>query len=288
MKSCPGAESKDAGKADACKGCPNANICANTKPDSDIPFLKNKYNGFKHKISVMCGKGGVGKSFLSFVIAKFLSESSKVLLLDLDITGPTIPQLTNTQNRVIENIFEEFSPITQGSLGIVSSGYFWPLIEDNIEEVNKNAILKAVLKNCRTEEYDILVVDTPPNITDEHLAIFSYMEQVQSILITTPQTLSFIDFTRQMSFCKKAKIQILGVVENMKGIKCNKCNFVNSLSKSKNIQTFCIENKLCFLGSLDLLRKELPQIDKGTFVFAEELVDLKKKIFIRLKKDPNV
>ena len=288
MKSCPGTESKDAGKAEACKGCPNANICSSSKPDSDIQFLKNKYNTFKHKIAVMCGKGGVGKSFLSFLIAKFLSERSKVLLLDMDITGPTIPQLTNTQNRVIENIFVEFSPIVQGSLGIVSSGYFWPLIEDNIEELNKNVILKAILKNCRIEDYDILVVDTPPNITDEHLAIFNYMEQVQSILITTPQTLSFIDFFRQMNFCKKAKISILGVVENMKGLKCNKCNFVNNLSKSKSIQTFCDDNNLCFLGSLDLLRKELPKIDNGTFVFTEELVDLKEKIFNSLKKDPNV
>lgn len=279
MKDCPGVGSKQAGKADACKGCPNANKCATAKPDEDIPLIKNKFKSFKNIVAVMCGKGGVGKSFLSFVLAKYLAKTHSVLLLDLDLSGPSIPRLTNTEIFIVEDTNIKYK--ADDGLDVLSAGHFLNSESLCFDSQTKNYFIKNMFKNCDFSGYDILILDTPPNITDEHLALFNYMENIDSVLISSPQALAIADLKRQASFCKKANINILGMVENMSGIKCGNCNHINTISE-KSLESE-IEN-VYYFGSLPYDRNVAKDLDSGKFEFTEDITAVCSEIKAKMKE----
>ena len=97
---CPGTESQDAGKADACQGCPNQKICAEAQPkapDPDIDVIADRLSGVKRKILVLSGKGGVGKSTVTMMVARALAAGdgdTNVGVLDIDLCGPSLPKAT--------------------------------------------------------------------------------------------------------------------------------------------------------------------------------------------------
>lgn len=97
---CPGTQSEHAGKGSACAGCPNQQICASgvKGPDPDIEKVKQRMVGVKHKILVLSGKGGVGKSTFSTQLSRALAfNDQEVGLLDIDICGPSIPKMTGVE-----------------------------------------------------------------------------------------------------------------------------------------------------------------------------------------------
>ena len=101
-ENCPGTDSENAGKASTCQGCPNQQVCASGQargPDPDIELVQQRMKDVKHKILVLSGKGGVGKSTFSSQLAICLSESEdmQVGLLDIDICGPSIPKILGVE-----------------------------------------------------------------------------------------------------------------------------------------------------------------------------------------------
>lgn len=125
MDKCPTVESGLAGRAESCKGCPNANNCISAKPDTDIVLIKERLQNIKLILAVLSGKGGVGKSTISKNIAEELSKRGiKTILLDLDLSGPSIPRLTNTMDEYIVDVENLFDPIKiNESLSVLSMGH---------------------------------------------------------------------------------------------------------------------------------------------------------------------
>lgn len=256
MNKCPTVESGLAGKAESCKGCPNANICLSAKPDEDIPIIKNNLSNFKYIIAILSGKGGVGKSTISKNIAENLSlKGFKTLLVDLDLSGPSIPRLTNTLDEIIINPNTTFDPVKiNDNFSVISMGHL-ESFEDLGKSFNSNIkthIIKKIFKNCNFLNFDIMIIDTPPNITDEHLGLVNYVKPNGAIMVTTPQKISFDDVIRQITFCNKASIEILGLIENMKNFSCTKCKNKIDIFPDSDIQNYCKNEKLNYLGSLEL------------------------------------
>ncbi|WOL01336.1 cytosolic Fe-S cluster assembly factor NBP35 [Canna indica] len=224
---CPGPQSEEAGKADSCAGCPNQQICATAPkgPDPDMVTIAERMATIKHKILVLSGKGGVGKSTFSAQLSFALAElDNQVGLLDIDICGPSIPKMMGLEGQDIHQSNLGWSPVyVESNLGVMSIGFMLPHPDEAViwRGPRKNGLIKQFLKDVDWGELDYLVVDAPPGTSDEHISIVQFLQATGidgAIIVTTPQQVSLIDVRKEISFCKKVGIQVLGVVENMSGL----------------------------------------------------------------------
>ncbi|KAI9309297.1 cytosolic Fe-S cluster assembly factor NBP35 [Cunninghamella echinulata] len=231
---CPGPESQQAGKEDACAGCPNQQICATTPkgPDPDIPAINERMKQVKHKILVLSGKGGVGKSSFTSQLAFALSqeEDQQVGVMDIDICGPSVPTIMGVVGEEIHQSNTGWQPVyVQDNLAVMSIGFMLPDKDDAViwRGPKKNGLIKQFLRDVEWGALDYLIVDTPPGTSDEHLSVNTYLKETGidgAVIITTPQEVALQDVRKEIDFCRKANIPILGLVENMSGFVCPNCH----------------------------------------------------------------
>src|SRR5687768_1309589 len=182
---CPGPESERAGKADSCAGCPNQAICAAATPkgpDPDIPVISARLKDVKHKILVLSGKGGVGKSTFTSLLAHAFATNpdNTVGIMDTDICGPSIPKMMGVENETIHVSGSGWSPVwVMDNLGVMSIQFMLPNRDDAViwRGPKKNGLIKKFLKDVEWGEMDFLLVDTPPGTSDEHLSVNSFLKE---------------------------------------------------------------------------------------------------------------
>ncbi|PVZ96639.1 hypothetical protein BB558_002768 [Smittium angustum] len=291
---CPGPESEQAGKADNCQGCPNQTICESAPkgPDPDIPIIAQKLRGVKHKLLVLSGKGGVGKSTFSSQLTHILGfdEQIGVGLVDLDICGPSIPTMMGCADEQVHESAAGWTPVyVKDNVAVMSIGF---LLQNQDEAViwrgaKKSGMIKQFLKDVNWDEsdendnqtdivgggLDYLIFDTPPGTTDEHLSIVQFLKQSGidgAVLLTTPQEVSLQDVRKEIDFCRKAGIKIIGVVENMAKFICPKCHHENTIftPTTGGARAMCSELDIPFLGSIPLDPRIGMSCDNGSS-FAE-------------------
>jgi Mrp family chromosome partitioning ATPase len=180
----------------------------------------------KHKILLMSGKGGVGKSTFSTQLSFALADMDyEVGLLDIDMCGPSIPRMLGLEGQCIHESNSGWQPVyVESNLGVMSIGF---LLGDQDNAVvwrgpKKNHLIKQFLKDVDWGDIDYLVVDTPPGTSDENIAIAQCLKSTGihgAIIVTTPQRVSLIDVRKGINFCKMAGVPVLGVVENMSGLR---------------------------------------------------------------------
>ncbi|PPQ63293.1 hypothetical protein CVT24_006738 [Panaeolus cyanescens] len=239
---CPGTESDQAGKADACAGCDNKDVCASgaTKlPDPALPLIKRRMAGVKHKILILSGKGGVGKSTFTAQLgwAFAADEDIQTGIMDVDICGPSIPTILGIASEQVHASSSGWSPVyVQDNMAVMSVGFMLPTSKDAImwRGPKKNGLISQFLKDVDWGDLDFLLIDTPPGTSDEHLSIVQYLKESGidgAILITTPQEVAIQDVRREIDFCRKVGIRILGLVENMSGFVCPNCKGESQIFK---------------------------------------------------------
>ncbi|KAG8558379.1 hypothetical protein GDO81_016966 [Engystomops pustulosus] len=200
---CPGTGSSDAGKGSACQGCPNQSVCASgaaAGPDPAIEEIKEKMSTVKHKILVLSGKGGVGKSTFSAHLAHGLAEDEgkQIALLDVDICGPSIPKIMGLEGEQVHQSGSGWSPVyVEDNLAVMSVGFLLGSPDDAViwRGPKKNGMIKQFLRDVDWGEVDFLIVDTPPGTSDEHLSVIQYLSGAHidgAVIITTPQNESQI------------------------------------------------------------------------------------------------
>jgi Mrp family chromosome partitioning ATPase len=272
---CPGPESEQAGKADACDGCPNQQICASAPkgPDPDIPIITERLAGVRHKVLVLSGKGGVGKSTFSALLAQAFSAQSfddggddevpTVGLMDTDLCGPSIPRMllgAEGAKATIHQTASGWSPVwASDTLALMSIQFMLPDPDAAViwRGPKKNGLIKQFLKDVEWGDLDLLLVDTPPGTSDEHLSISSFLTASGvdgAILVTTPQEVALLDVRKELDFCRKANIPIIGMVENMAGFVCPKCTNQSQIFRptTGGARKLCEEENITFLGSVPL------------------------------------
>jgi Mrp family chromosome partitioning ATPase len=233
---CPGLESENAGKVDSCAGCPNQKECASgeaSKEDPAVAEIAEKFKNIKHKILVLSGKGGVGKSTFASQLAHTLAldENLNIGLLDIDICGPSIPRMMGIEDQEIHQSNEGWSPVyVEDNLAVMSVGFLLPNKNDAViwRGPRKNGLIKQFLTDVVWDSLDYLIIDTPPGTSDEHISIIKYLKGTNidgAVVITTPQEVALLDVRKELSFCVKTETKIIGVVENMSGFVCPQCKF---------------------------------------------------------------
>ncbi|TRY96160.1 hypothetical protein DNTS_028351 [Danionella cerebrum] len=180
----------------------------------------------KHVVLVLSGKGGVGKSTITTELAlAFTHAGKKVGILDVDLCGPSIPRMLSVCKPEVHQCDAGWVPVFADAdqrLALMSIGF---LMEDSDEAVvwrgpKKTALIGQFVSDVAWGELDVLLVDTPPGTSDEHIAVLENLRKHRvdgAVLVTTPQAVSTGDVRREITFCKKTGIRILGIVENMSG-----------------------------------------------------------------------
>ncbi|QIW99167.1 hypothetical protein AMS68_004685 [Peltaster fructicola] len=261
---CPGPESQNAGQGDACAGCPNQAICASAPkgPDPEIPIITQRLSSVKHKIVVLSGKGGVGKSTFTTMLARTFAsnESNMVGVMDTDICGPSIPKMMGVEEETIHVSSTGWEPVwVDDNLCVMSVQFMLPNRDDAViwRGPKKNGLIKQFLKDVEWGELDFLVVDTPPGTSDEHLSVNSFLKESGvdgAVVVTTPQEVSLLDVRKEIDFCRKAGIRVLGLVENMSGFVCPKCTHQSEIFRASTGggRRLAQEMSIPFLGAVPL------------------------------------
>uniref|UniRef100_A0A6P6YKJ4 Cytosolic Fe-S cluster assembly factor NUBP1 homolog n=1 Tax=Dermatophagoides pteronyssinus TaxID=6956 RepID=A0A6P6YKJ4_DERPT len=222
---CPGAASELAGRAAACEGCPNAALCASgeaARRAADEGAAVRKLSGVRNIIVVASGKGGVGKSTVACTLAReFVRTGFRTGLLDLDICGPSVPSMTGTRGASVQETLAGWSPVLSAEgIKLMSIEY---LLERSSDAViwrgpKKGALIRQFLENVDWGELDMLLIDTPPGTSDEHLSLaqlLKHFPRIGALVVGTPQKIAIADVEKEVGFLRAAELPIIGVVENM-------------------------------------------------------------------------
>ncbi|NLK62597.1 MAG: P-loop NTPase [Fusobacteria bacterium] len=216
--------------------------------------VKDNISKIKHKIVIMSGKGGVGKSTISTNIAYGLAlEGKKVGLLDVDLHGPNIPIMMGLEGQKMSSFDEPF--LAHENLKVISLSFFLQNSEDPIvwRGPAKIGAIRQLIGDVKWGELDYLVVDLPPGTGDEPLTIAQDLGKIDgSVIVTTPQEVALLDLRKSIKFSNLVNMPIMGIVENMSGFVCPNCNEVTEIFKTGGANKIAKEYRLDVLGKIPL------------------------------------
>jgi Mrp family chromosome partitioning ATPase len=219
--------------------------------------LKKSLARIKHKIVVMSGKGGVGKSTVTVNLATALAmRGYEVGILDADIHGPNIPKMLNIEHEDVMSDEDGLMPVLVPPHMKVMSMAF--LLQDPDTPVVwrgpiKMGALRQFVAEVKWGDLDFLVVDLPPGTGDEPLTIAQLLEDADgAIIVTTPQDVALLDSRKSVTFAQALKLPIIGIVENMSGLICPHCHNTIDLFKVGGGERAAQEMGVPFLGRVPL------------------------------------
>lgn len=216
--------------------------------------IKLSLSKIKHKIFVLSGKGGVGKSSISANLAGSLSKKGyKTGLMDVDVHGPSIAQMLGLTGLLDISESKLLMPKQiNGNLKVVS---VQALMQDKDQAIiwrgpAKTGMIRQFVSSVDWGELDFLIIDAPPGTGDEPLTVVQTIPEALGIIVTTPQEVALADIRKSISFCKTVHLKTLGIVENMAGFKCPHCNEPIDLFSSGGGEKTAKSQGLEFLGSI--------------------------------------
>ena len=230
--------------------------------------LAERLNQIEHKIFVLSGKGGVGKSTVAANLAVALAvRGFRTGLLDIDLHGPSIPKMLRLEGQQLGSNGKTIEPASFGEgLKVVSIGFMLQSQDDAViwRGPLKMGVIKQFVKDVNWGELDYLIVDSPPGTGDEPLSICQLIEDADgAVIVTTPQDVAVTDVRKCVSFCGKLSVPVLGVVENMSGFVCPHCGERTDLFKSGGGKEMAENMGVPFLGSVPLDPQVVASGDEG-------------------------
>ncbi|MFA5043785.1 MAG: iron-sulfur cluster carrier protein MrpORP [Kiritimatiellia bacterium] len=218
--------------------------------------LDDRMRLIRHKIMVLSGKGGVGKSTVAVNLAvSLLLAGRRVGLLDVDIHGPSIPKLLRLDDAKVQLEHSAILPVEKAGMKVMSIGFLLQNRDDAViwRGPMKMGVIKQFLQDVEWGELDYLIVDSPPGTGDEPLSICQLVKNADgAVIVTTPQDVATADVRKSITFCRQLNLPVLGVVENMSGFVCPKCGTVTDIFKTGGGERMASEMKVPFLGRIPI------------------------------------
>ncbi|KAI9145148.1 P-loop containing nucleoside triphosphate hydrolase protein [Paraphysoderma sedebokerense] len=215
----------------------------------------------KHIILVLSGKGGVGKSSVTTQLAlSLVHKGFRVGVLDIDLCGPSIPRMFHLDGQQVHQASNGWIPVyadNEKRLGVMSIGFLLQNKDDAIvwRGPKKNAMIRQFLADVYWDDLDYLIIDTPPGTSDEHISLAEYLKSLNpdgAVVVTTPQAVALSDVRKELSFCKKVKLPVIGVVENMSGFICPHCADCTPIFSSGGGKQTAEDFEVPYLGSVPI------------------------------------
>ncbi|MGH4117603.1 Mrp/NBP35 family ATP-binding protein [Clostridium sp.] len=270
-----------------CNTCPSSDGCSKDKEKCMIE--NNPLNNVKKIIGVMSGKGGVGKSSISVLIAKQLKALGySVGVLDADITGPSVPRLLGLKGKRATNNEQGMLPVlTSDGMKVMSLNFLTENEEDAV--IWRGPMLSNVVKQFWTdviwEDLDYLVIDMPPGTSDIALTVMQTIPINGIVMVSIPQDLVSMIVSKAVNMARKMNINVLGVIENMSYITCPDCGKEIKLYNGEGTDKFLKEMDLKLLAELPMLSSISNLAERGYESVNESLELIFNPIVTNIIKD---
>ncbi len=231
--------------------------------------IKDTLHHIENKLLVMSGKGGVGKSSVAAHLAVALAQRAyHVGLMDVDLHGPSIPRMLGLKG----------SPLPGGHGGKMQPVKYLPTMEVMSIEVLlgdkdaatiwrgplKGGVIRQFISDIDWMDLDYMVIDSPPGTGDEPLTVAQNIPDAKAVIVTTPQEVSLADVRKSINFCRQVNMEILGIIENMSGLRCPHCGKVIDLFNSRGGELTAKKENLRLLGTLPIEPEVVRSGDTGT------------------------
>lgn len=241
--------------------------------DKNQQMIQEALSKIKHKIFIMSGKGGVGKSSIAANLATGLSEKGfKTGLMDVDLHGPSISRIMGMSGMLGISPNRKLLPYMHNdNLKVVS---MQSLMQDQDQAViwrgpAKAGMIQQFVGQVEWGDLDFLIIDAPPGTGDEPLTVVQTIPDSKAIVITTPQEVALADVRKSINFCQTVKLQIIGLIENMGPFKCPGCDTVITLFKSGGGEKTARTTGIPFLGTLPFSPEVVVASDDGTPIISK-------------------
>lgn len=239
-----------------------------TDPSEADFALQHRLSPIRHKIMVLSGKGGVGKSTVAVNLAVSLAlAGKKVGLLDVDIHGPSIPTMLGLWGTRLRMDDEGIVPAQVGDLKVMSVGLLLNHADDPViwRGPMKMGVIRQFLQDVHWGELDYLIIDAPPGTGDEPLSVCQLIDRPDgAIVVTTPQDVAASDVRKSVGFCRQLSLPVLGILENMSDFVCPCCGFTTAIFRSGGGQRIAEDFGVPFLGSIPIDPAIGAACDEGT------------------------
>lgn len=239
------------------------------EPQPPAGFELNQHSSVKHVIGVVSGKGGVGKSFVTGILATNLARAGKrVGILDGDITGPSIPRMFGISDERSYGVEEQLIPIEDANgIKIMSANL---VLQNETDPVLwRGPVVAGAIQQfysqCNWGDLDYLLIDMPPGTGDVALTVFQSLPVEGVVIVSSPQDLVQMVVGKAVRMAEMMHVPVLGLIENMAYITCPHCDErIEPYGPSKLTETAAAFN-LKPLGQLPMDVTFAQIADKGTF-----------------------
>ena len=256
----------------------------NDAKDLVPPEVRENMKNVKHKIVVLSGKGGVGKTTVATNLAiSFARKGLMSGILDVDIYGPNVPKLLGLEGIHPEADDERIRPVIGPlNLKVMSMGFLLRQTDDAIAWRGPlvGKAIRQFLSDVMWGEMEVLVVDLPPGTGDEILSILQSIPDIDGVVIvSTPQEVAVLDARRAIRLVEKMGVPILGIIENMSEFVCPKCGETYKLFGEGVTQKAAEDFGVRHLGSLPLDPRIISLSDRGIPFVVEDPESVSAKAF---------
>ena len=236
-----------------CSSC-SSNCGERTAPQSMVEQV-NQYSSVKKVIAVVSGKGGVGKSLVTSLLAVLMRRRGhKTAILDADITGPSIPDVFGIHQKAEGNEMGVFPATTESGIELMSINLL--LENENDPVVWRGPVIAGAVKQFWTEvvwgDVDYMFVDMPPGTGDVPLTVFQSLPVDGIIVVTSPQDLVSMIVTKAVNMAKMMDIPVLGLVENYSYFQCPDCGKKHAIFGDSHLEKVAMELEIPVLAQLPI------------------------------------
>ena len=258
--------------------------CESKQPESFLEKL-NDYSKVDKVIGVVSGKGGVGKSFVTSMLASKTSKQGfKTAILDADITGPSIPKAFGITEKALTDGRGILPSTSKGGVDIMSINL---LLENETDPVVwRGPVIAGAVKQFWTdiiwEDINYMYVDMPPGTGDVPLTVFQSLPINGIIIVTSPQELVTMVVEKAVNMAKLMNVPIIGIVENYSYLECPDCKKKISVFGNSNIEKVAEKYGIKVLAKVPINPEYAEKVDKGqiedieTDIFLDAIEEIKK------------
>lgn len=285
------ADCSHCGSASSCSSAGTKGTCPGDMMARQDRQIEDRLSHIKHKLFIMSGKGGVGKSSVAVNVACALVKLGyRVGILDVDLHGPSVPNLlgigsaqlmVNEQSQIVPAMWKD-------SLEVLSMDSL--LGEDKDQAViwrgpKKTGAIRQFISDVAWGDLDFLVIDSPPGTGDEHMTILQSIPDAKCVVVTTPQEISLADVRKCINFIQITNAKCIGLVENMSGLVCPHCGGRIDLFKHGGGEELAKKDSIPFLGAIPLDLQAVVSADNGVPVVTVEGDSPAKAAFMEVTKN---
>jgi len=237
--------------------CPSGSCSGGQTGDNGKSGVDEALERIGHKVVVLSGKGGVGKSTVAVNLAVSLSMAGyRVGLMDIDIHGPSVPKMLGLEGTVMQQSERgKLIPVRFGGLKVMSIGFLLPGETEAViwRGPAKAGAIRQFIGEVEWGDLEYLIVDCPPGTGDEPLTVIQTLEKIDgAVVVTTSQDVALTDVKKSISFCGQLNLPVLGVIENMSGLVCPHCGETVDVFKRGGGEDMALEMSVPFLGRVPL------------------------------------